>query len=507
MTELSLEEAGRSDGDAVSEQPARSQRTQARTESRERNRKRNRRLAVAACCFAVVGVYLHCAWSYQKSLDPQPARLDFQNRIADAFLAGQTSLRIPVPKSLSSLKDPYDPVANEVARSTGLHDLSYYKGKLYAYFGPAPAVLLFIPFRALHVGDLSPTLAGLIFCLVGFAFSLLLFQFLVRLLFGSIPILMECAATLALGLAIPVPFIIYIGHAYEVSIACGYAELFVGLYLLARGLFSGPRPKLWAIALGSLFLGGTVAARPSYVVVGVFLLAGLAVLVYWNRSGRLDNFGATVCALMIPFVVIGILLAYYNYVRFGSITEFGSSYQLLGENPRTYPFGRLSYLPKGFYYYLFSAARFMSHFPYAFLRASTLDPLHQNRYTNEPVAGILTNMPVVSVGLVMTVMVVKQLIHRYREVGACILLLLGVSVALLVETAYRIRGTTMRYELDFAPMLLLAALFGWLVWTRAWRSHPALFWVGQGLFALALAASIAFNLALVATPCAGTGSC
>src|SRR4029077_6629959 len=125
----------------------------------------------------------------------------------------------------------------------------------------------------LHVGDLSPTLAGLIFCVVGFAFSVLLFQLLVRRFFGSIPIWMQSAAVLALGLAIPAPFIIYVGRAYEVSIACAYAQIFVGLYFLARGMLAGGEPKLLPMAVGSLFLAGAVAARPSSLAAGLFVVA------------------------------------------------------------------------------------------------------------------------------------------------------------------------------------------------------------------------------------------
>ena len=70
-----------------------------------------------------------------------------------------------------------------------------------------------------------------------------------------------------------------------------------------------------------------------------------------NEKGRRATL---LCALLAPYVAIGVLVALFNYARFGSITEFGQSYQLTLLNPRTYPYGRLSYIPKGIYAYVFS---------------------------------------------------------------------------------------------------------------------------------------------------------
>ena len=49
------------------------------------------------------------------------------------------------PGSLQ-LPDPYDPVAYA---PYPVNDLSYYKGKLYLYFGITPALVLFWPYVAL----------------------------------------------------------------------------------------------------------------------------------------------------------------------------------------------------------------------------------------------------------------------------------------------------------------------------------------------------------------------
>ena len=157
---------------------------------------------VALCMLVVLGVYARAAVSYGKPLAPNHAPLygNFQNPIADALLSHQLSLKIEPPRDLLRLHDPYDPITNVQFRDTGLHDLSLYKGRLYAYFGPAPAILLYIPFRIFQVGALSPAIATLIFAALGFVFSIALFRQLVRWCCGTIPVWMQGVAVFTLGL-------------------------------------------------------------------------------------------------------------------------------------------------------------------------------------------------------------------------------------------------------------------------------------------------------------------
>jgi hypothetical protein len=70
----------------------------------------------------------------------------FHNLLTEAFLAGQLHLTIPPDLRLLALPDPYDPVANAPYR---LPEASLYRGKYYFYWGPAPVLLLFLPFRLL----------------------------------------------------------------------------------------------------------------------------------------------------------------------------------------------------------------------------------------------------------------------------------------------------------------------------------------------------------------------
>jgi len=83
----------------------------------------------------------------------------------------------------------------------------------------------------------------------------------------------------------------------------------------------------------------------------------------------------------------------------------------------------------------------------------------------------------------------------------------GVPIVMLVVTTYTLRGTTMRYELEYAPLLLVASLVGWLCWSRRVRFGSVLFWSSQAVWVVALVASVLFNVAVAASPCAGRNIC
>jgi hypothetical protein len=467
-------------------------------------------IVVLLSVLVVLAVYVRSAGSYGKALAPQssfaPKQRSFQNEIADAFLAHQLSLRIHPPEGLARLRDPYEPSVNYRYQGD-LGDLSLYKGKLYAYFGPAPAILLYIPFRVLQAGDMTPPLATLLFCTVGFLFSLALFRALVLWCCGRIPPWMYVAAVFTLGLGTPVAWMIHVGRDYEATIACGYMLLFAGLYFLARGALASPNAG--ALAVGGAALGLAVGARPTMAVAGVFILAAAIYVVRTSPTPKRRNL--SLVALLAPYATIGVLLAFYNYARFDSILEFGQSYQLAGLNPQTYPFGRLSYVPRGLYYYLLSPGRVLGDAPYLFLRKSTInyDLLRAggHAYMIEPIAGLLTSMPAAVVGYLLLAIRFRGTTRRFPRVVPVIVVLLVPSVMVLLLISYRFQSATMRYDLEFAPLIVLGSLLGWVAWNRNSGRSSRSGAFGNAAWLAAVAVSVAFNVAITFTPCRVAGSC
>ena len=143
---------------------------------------------LTAVCVLVIGVYVYMARSAGWESLSRNATDTYYNLLVDGFRAGHLSLKKDAPLRLTQLADPYDPTANAVYRASPyrLYDLSYYKGRLYLYFGVTPALILFWPFVALTGHYLSHREAVVIFCAIGFLASVGLLQALWRRYFADV---------------------------------------------------------------------------------------------------------------------------------------------------------------------------------------------------------------------------------------------------------------------------------------------------------------------------------
>jgi hypothetical protein len=376
--------------------------------------------------------------------------------LTDGFVAGQLSLRIrPHPTLLkleNALQNTYDYPHN---RPPYFHDASLYKGKYFVYFGVTPVVLLFLPFRVLGLGNLPESAAAAVFMFGSVLFSLLTLAFLRRTEFPTIRKLpYEIYLMLALGGAIP--YFLRRPAVYEVAIACGSFCVMVAIYCLVT-LESNGRISRVRAALASLFLGLAVGARPHLLMASPLLL--LAPWRILHRQRRWPSF-AEIAALVVPILFVGVALGWYNYARFDSWTEFGRWYQLAGEPVRQLHFD-VRRIPLFSYLYLLHRGRVDLAFPYTHVRRPELPDL--GGVIVEPIAGLLYSTPILYVLALLPLLLLltrrrdaatTQPVSRSAHVWAFAFVALAVAQLLFIST---FPGATMRYLVDFSPLLMMAA--------------------------------------------------
>ena len=132
------------------------------------------------------------------------------NLLVQGFQSGHLHLNKEVPPGLMALPDPYDPAANVQFRHPPyeLHNLSYYQGKLYLYFGVVPALVLLWPWAALTGHYLFHREAAAIFCSVGLLASLGLLRGLWRRYFPQVGGSVMAILAIALGLLAGSPILL-----------------------------------------------------------------------------------------------------------------------------------------------------------------------------------------------------------------------------------------------------------------------------------------------------------
>jgi len=444
-----------------------------------------RHKALVAFCALVGTFYLWTVWSSGSPFQLGKDRSDYYNLLSDGFLAGHLHLALAPSPDLLALPNPYDPAQNV---PYAVHDLSLYHDKYYLYWGPIPALLLFMPFRLLPLGDLPETLAVFLFAFVGFCFSLASLRLLARRFVPDAPRWMLGAAALALAAGNALPFTLRRVAIYESAITAGYCFSFIALYLVLTGLRDDVRPR--RLALASLFVGFAVGSRPTMAVWGLGLLVIAVIL--WRRLPDRRERVRTAGALLGPVAAIGVLLLWYNVARFGSPMDFGQGYQLAGYDPHTKHGNKVGYIPPGLWYYLLARPHLTLGFPYVHLApppfSYPFDPPAE--YDGlEPVGGMLTTVPFIAFALAAPAVLRGA---GRRVAGA----LLAVGVLILLMVCFALWGATMRYEVDFASVLLIVAALGWIGWAvRLTGARRRLVTVGGGLLlAWGVVVGIAINM-------------
>lgn len=141
----------------------------------ERSGRRGRRgvIALAVWMALTAWFYAWTATSAGNGWDWAGAGGSVYNQLVDGMRQGQLSLpTLPDPR-LAELADPWDPALNRAYPV--LHDMSYFEGRYYLYFGPTPLLLL-LPWRVLTGGFMPENVALAVFAWWGALMGVLILR-------------------------------------------------------------------------------------------------------------------------------------------------------------------------------------------------------------------------------------------------------------------------------------------------------------------------------------------
>jgi tetratricopeptide (TPR) repeat protein len=422
--------------------------------------------------FAVIGLvvglgYLRMAATNVTEWGQADARAEDYNLLVEGFQDGHVHLRKEVPPGLARLADPFDPAANAMYRAKpySLDDLSYYRGRLYLYFGAAPALLLFWPWAALTGDYLFQRTAVALFCGAGFLASLAFLHGLWRRHFPRVGLPVAAGLAVILGGLTSAPILLQKADVWEVPIACGYALTMVALWAAGRALAGARHRDAWLAAAG-LALGLAVGSRPSLLPAAAFLLVPVA----WAAgSGARARVRGLLCAFG-PLLLCGLAILAYNQARFSGPLDFGERYQLglyRQDNARHFSAGYLAY---NAWVYFLQPLSWNGHFPFV-SGVPNLLPVPEGHAAPEDPFGVLATLP-----LLAWAVVVGFVARSAGPTGPGFRPLLWAVGLLFLGTAGTLclfYGNCSRYEMDFLPALGLLAILGVLGAEQATADRPA----------------------------------
>ena len=237
---------------------------------------------------------------------------------------------------------------------------------------------------------------------------------------------------------------------------------FIGGCYWAYSAFRTTPTSWWKIALASLHWALAIGTRITILPAVLFLV--LTVLFHVWKEKKLYHPGKlvlTLSAIIVPLLILMVGLGWYNYARFGSITEFGLRYQLAQVDYQKFTkVFSTDYLHENFQNYFLKPFSTLPRFP--FLRAI------ETIYSNERITGLLYTTPffliiLIPLGRLIFSGSILETIHEAVRKGlpseSWLALGLAGSSLILLSIILLYYYPAVRFTEEFMPsMMLLAAM-------------------------------------------------
>jgi len=261
----------------------------------------------------------------------------YSHLMTDALLKKQLHLDIKVPKALLETERPYDLVNRtnlgivqsgrtylDTLENVIVPDMSFYKGKFYSYFGMVPVIILFTPYK-LITGDYLPNSIGsFLFGSIATILLMLLWKQIAQNYIKNLPyfFFLIGGATLYASSLMPIMLTLHYFH-----IMVQYSSLTFVIFGVIMLLQAKEKLSSKLLFVSSFAFALAVACRPTALFWSILIPVML-----WDKRKELINSAGNLLAITVPFSIVGSILAWYNYARFGSPFEFGTAYAMVNQN-------------------------------------------------------------------------------------------------------------------------------------------------------------------------------
>lgn len=412
-------------------------------------------LSCAVCCFVSAVFTVLCMTSEYGNYITYPLDGDVEYyhpyiQQFDAFMKGQLHFDVSVSPELAALENPYSPDAREGINY--LYDRAFFDGKYYSYFGIAPIIAIYYPFY-LITGFLpvDSVVMGIFSVLVALFLPLAVIEWAKLRGNNMRPWLAAvCAVGAYFSSAV---LLIQRGRMsfYYIASLAGMAFVAAFVFFVLKALGTEKKAArlvlmlLAGIGFGLGFLSRVNSVLPAAIIIAVFVII---YFIHSIKSKRISAFIAEMAALATPVVAAIAFSLYYNYIRFGDILQFGSSYQLTIMNASLYEMKAGSLFYSLFYYFLQPFA-VSDRFPYVQFAYHHFADFGRNVYTD-------SNFGIFAFPFMLSLLL-SPVIFKSRQITRNGKALLAAALGSFVITAFAdfcMGGVIFRYTADIT---LLAA--------------------------------------------------
>lgn len=381
------------------------------------------------------------------------------NYVARALAKGQVWLDIKPAKVLSEISDPYNPsirkAALQKAGETAYTDFAFYKGRYYSYFGVLPVILFFLPYYRITGKDLSTGMVILLLCLVFVVAAFWFVYTLLRKYFRQTSLGLYLILTTAFLAGSQIIYALQMTSLYSLPLLLGLLLDITGITCWLKASDGEGNIRRSCLIAGSVLLALVLGCRPQ-LMLAVFLAfpifqKEIRERLFFSRKGLVNTL-----SVIVPFLPICFAFLLYNKARFGSLLDFGATYNLTG-----FDMTHRGFVPDrfwlGFYEYFFQPLTVGPTFPYIRIAAGHMGLVsdYQGQVINEPLlAGFFAVNPIAL--WLFGLRKYRKRLKKRNALSFCVVsLLFGI---LITAVDIQMVGMTLRYQMDFGIFFMIPVL-------------------------------------------------
>ncbi len=417
-----------------------------------------KRVAVGALITVNTLIFLFLVRSNPAFLNPVWPYHQQYHQLAVAISQGEVSVDVASEETLaalSALENPYDPVErmNTVLDAGNVWDTCYYEGEFYVYFGVVPVLLFYLPYYLIS-GSAFPTWLGVFIVGVGVVGGMYYLLDRIRQRWfpnSSYTTYLLLAVISSNGLNVSCAMLRADFYYLPVLMALSFVLWGLGLMISAADSWEkGGKHVNLKIAAGALCMALTAGCRPQFLVGSVLLIP-----LFWpfvKKKSDAKQVAVRVLCAAVPYIAVAAGLMFYNYIRFGSVFDFGANYNLTTNDmtQRGFNQGRL---PDGIFMYLFQPISCKLTFPFA--EVTSFDSVYMgNTIRDWTFGGAFWTRPILLA--VFAVFLVKKELKQKGLYGFTILCMFMSFVVVVADT--EMSGILNRYYTDFLWLLMIPSV-------------------------------------------------
>lgn len=344
---------------------------------------------------------------------------------------------------LKQLNNPYDISEFSKYDMNECFDVAYYNENVYLYYGILPVLILLLPINLLTGGYLSVSYGTLIFLVIGSVFTVKLVGEIIYRYFKRIPLSLVILFSIFMLFNNKLLCLMSRPYVYEFVIAAGYCFVMAGISIFLEYLRT--QKKIYLL-ISCILMALAVACRPPTLFISIIIFTKLLYdSIQKIKSKQTKEIIPLLLLSIIPYLIVGMLLMIYNYIRFENIFEFGANYQVSVTDFRN--FGtNINRILIGLTTYFISPVNFIPDFP--FITSMNWMPEYNGYYFSIAIGGGYFATSLIGMIILFAPYLLKKIKKSNKEMFSFIVisLVLGLVIAIFESNKC---GSIGRYMVDF----------------------------------------------------------